>query len=84
MPRNTTPNIPTPSVAEYYEKYQRTPSEFHVTASTTGGDPHTGGEGRFNVLNALNLLACWHTTYGAALACAAGRCTRGRSRKPAS
>ncbi len=82
MPRNTNPNqdvVPnTTTPDEYYQQHGlRTPSEFHVEASRTGIDPHTG-EGRWNVMNALNLVKCWHTTYLAAVACARGvRCSRG-------
>jgi hypothetical protein len=76
---DNTPNTTTPD--DWYLAHgMRTPSEFHVAESQTGIDPHTA-EGRYNVLNALNLLVCWHTTYMAAVACARGvRCAKGYSR----
>lgn len=74
--RNTT----TPD--EYYRSHNwHTPREYHVVPSPTGVDPHTG-EGRFQVLNALDLMVCWHTTYGAAVSCARGvRCSKGHQHK---
>lgn len=70
------PNTTTPD--EYYRSHNlTTPREYHVAESRTGIDPHTG-EGRFNVLNSLDLMVCWHTTYMAAVACARGvRCSKG-------